>query len=86
MKTVLRNSALAVVFSFSLLSSSGAAETKKPQQPVQTTKEPGTSEMKWKPTGEPWVACVRNGMQCRCSGDVVDCRAATGGKKVVKAQ
>ena len=40
----------------------------------------GTSEMKWKPTGEQWVECVQNGLKCRCSGDVVDCRGATAQK------
>lgn len=70
-----------------------AAETTRRTKPSTeqgvepVTKKPGVSEMKWTPLPDPWVACDINGMKCRCSGDVVDCRAATGGNKAtVKSQ
>lgn len=34
--------------------------------------------MKWKPLPDDWKDCEVNGLKCRCSGDVIDCRAATG--------
>lgn len=49
-------------------------ETDLAEETTGTTSGP----MKWKPLPDDWKDCDFNGMKCRCSGDVIDCRAATG--------
>jgi len=70
---------LAWAISFALLSPLWADAAKsggsKNDTPPRPDKQLGTSEMKWTPVPDPWVACERNGVKCRCSGDIVDCRA-----------
>lgn len=65
-----------VVTSISILhlAAGCAVDAEDTAEPEETT----ASEMKWKPLPGEWVDCDFNGMKCRCKGDVIDCRAATG--------
>lgn len=51
-----------------------AADASDTEEQTETASAP----MKWTPLPGEWVACDLNGMKCRCKGDVIDCRGATG--------